>query len=240
MAFSDQLIAELIYRYPLIDETRTTSYIIQTFEATKVSQVFDAVCHGDLRHHAPGVFDELITATPYSDAPSLGYIRALIDGPFQKWANLIELVEWTEGTYYLHIKDLNLIPAPVVYNFCIASRAPLEFSFIIKQWDQLVRAGVHPSVALCISSRDMYEDKMRSILAPSGGHWWYSSDHDWPSIIQGNPQGTDKVMSYSQFPGSCVPTNVIWGKGNQATLNSYVKMTVLELDQKFREELNLL
>lgn len=239
MAFNQEVIQELINTYPQICGYYPTAYVIQDFDGLKVGKCLLEVCHANLKYHITGVFDELITAVPRTEPHELGYVQALIDGPFQKWKDLIELVQLTTGQYYLHIKDLNQIPSKVVYNFCIASRAPIEFPAIVSRWDDLIKGDIHPSVALCVSARELFNNKMASLLAPAHGHWWFQANHDWRTIIQGNPKKLDDCPSFSEKPYSSAPADIIWGMGDRTELKDYLKLTVDELDKKFREELNL-
>lgn len=236
MAFRREVIEQLVNTYPKLCGTEPTSYIIQNFDGSKYYKGLLEVCHASLRYPDKTGFEELITATPNG----ISYIKALIDGPFHQWKEYIELVQLTDTEYYyLHIKNLDLIPSKVVYNLCIASRAPIEFPAVVSRWDDLIKGGIHPSVALCVSARELRDNKMTQINAPYSGHWWFQSDHDWRTIIQGTPTKLKDCPSFSASPYSSAPTNCIWGKGDPIELKGYLSVTVDELDKQFRKELKL-
>lgn len=239
MAFSEEAVQALVNSYPELCGTDPTSYVIQDFDGVKVKHRLVEVCHADLKYHELGVFDELITACPRQEDHEIAYIRALINGPFQKWKDVIELVQTASGYYYLHIKDLSQVPARVVFNFCIASRAPIEFKGILDRFKDLIGGGIHPSVALAVSGRSLLHNRMENLLTPSSGHWWYQSNHDWAALVGGNPQNLDNCPSFKDNPTASAPADIIWGKGDPITLKSYLTVTIDKLDEKFRKELNL-
>lgn len=239
MAFSDSDIKELVDTYPDLCGETPTSFMAKNWKEDFVWKHLEEVCHADMKYLGLGQFgpDELITAVPETDFASIAYICALLACPFQRWKEYIELCKF-EGSYYLHIKDLNCIPAKVVYNLCIASRAPIEFPHVIKRFNDMIVGLVHPGVALCASARELSHNRMDSLMAPYSGHWWFQPDHDWRAIILGNPEIED-CPSFADDPSASTPCNPIWGVGDKDVLQSYTELDVNELDKQLRKELNL-
>lgn len=194
--------------------------------------------------HEPG-FKNILTAVPESDEASLAYINALIDGPFHKIKDKIHLL-WHMGTnqYYLHIEKLDEIPAPVVYNFCIASRGPIEHKRIVKIFNDLVYRGVHKNLALALCGRTLsvYKEAklVSNIIQPNQGHWWYNSLSDLKRIMTGDFVDLE-TGSFWENPSGCIPCNVIWGDKTDNTITLLMSLegkTTVELSQIFEKELN--
>lgn len=195
--------------------------------------------------YAPiGVFDEMLTAVPNSSEPSINYIKCLIDGPFRQFKDQIN-VNQRDKDYYVHVTDLGIFPASILYNFCIATRAPIEFGESVSRWQKLVDMGVDPNLALLISARNLisksglytnnptWDCVMSNLLTPSTGHWWFNHNSAWDTVIVGKLPIMHPRYSYKQAPKSCAPTNYIWGDLDRELGRKLTTMTIKEMQEHF-------
>lgn len=200
---------ELLASYPLLSDMSPSSWFVWSDNpALKPLSHLVRVCHADMRYHPAG-YDYLVTAVPRADKVSLAYLRMLIHGPFKAFSDLIELVR-LKNIYYLQCNDLNKWPAPVLFNFCIASRVPIEFQNQLDGWTKLREEGYPEVLAFLLSHSVGGDDFKNERDFPMNGHDWFDPSADWKRIIDGSPDLS--ACNYSQAPGNITPSNVIWGK----------------------------
>ena len=235
----DTLVARLISSYPATIYPNPSSWIAFSTDFSQINSNYSRICHAEMRTHPDGKYDELLTAVPYSDELYLDYIKGLIDGPFRQWKDLINLKQ-RDKHYYLHVTGLDTFPAKALYNFCIATRAPIEFPDNVKRWKQLVDLGMDPGLAFLVSARNltsntpMWTSKMTSLTVPSAGHWWFNSNSDWSPLINGKPE-IDQKISYKIGPSYCTPTNVIWGNVGREFGLTLCKISLQEIQEHFKQ-----
>lgn len=238
MAISSNYIEELIKSYPEIDEGNPSSFIVVDEHGNRTIIRFADICHANLYNLNQDKHQELITAVPVQTEASLKYIRALINGPFREWFSYIDLCVYQDGNHYIHMTDLDKIPSPVVYNFCIATRVPIEYYDVVENFCRLVSEfDVDERVALCISARVLdknfdLDTKLEEMTVPSDGHFWFDHTSSWRTIIEGQLK-LDGYESYKKAPHKCRPCNIIWGKDTKDTLQRYCEMTIGELAKEF-------
>jgi hypothetical protein len=156
----------------------------------------------------PKGYDFLVTAVPNSDKVSLAYLRMLIHGPFKSVSDLISLVR-VKDQYYLQCSDLEKWPAPLIFNFCVASRAPIEFEDQLDHWWSLVKEGYPEMLGFLLSHSCGGNNFKWERTFPESGHHWFDPQSDWKRIMDGNPDLTG--YRYDKYPASVTPSNVIWG-----------------------------
>lgn len=168
-----------------------------------------------MRYYAVNKWDSLITAVPKATPADLAYLSMLINGPFRCVSDQISLVQDHDtGHYYLECTDLDKWPANLLFNFCIASRAPIEFPNILTYWADLVAKGYDQTLAYLIASSN--DGKPLTELNRAwnyNNHCWFDSTSDWRRILKGEPERLS-TFSFRKSPGSVAPCNVIWGRSN--------------------------
>lgn len=159
--------------------------------------------------YTPKGYNYLVTAVPKSDHVSLSYLRMLIHGPFKGVSDLIHLVKTKEG-YYLQCSDLEKWPSAVLFNFCMASRVPIEFQNQLDGWVDVMDEG-YPEVLAFLLSHSTEGKKFKAYRSyPEHGHHWFDPSSDWRRIIEGRPDLSG--LNYGNYPTSVTPSNSIWGK----------------------------
>lgn len=162
-----------------------------------------------MRFHVPG-FDHLVTAFPKSDIASITYIRMLIHGPFRAFSDLITLKRASGEDYYLRVSHLERWPANVLFNFCIASRVPIEFPHLFDHWGELIGAGYPEVFAFLLSyttDGSAFKSKRKF---PNNNHFWFDPAADWLRILEGTPDMS--AAPFKSVPLAILPTNTIWGR----------------------------
>ena len=194
----------LFESYPRLNDVQPSSWLVWNAEGKNELKV-KGPCHAHM-YYQKG-YDDFVTAVPVSDVISLEYLRMLINGPFKGFSDLISLNKTDD--YYLHLTNLNKWPANVIYNFCVASRTPLEHKELLEHWYELVKVGFEPTLAflLSYSNRGKKFEGERSFYPY--GHYWHDSSSNWLSIIKGDM--TKMSGSFKTNPEQVRPTNCIWG-----------------------------
>lgn len=210
------------------------------------------ICHANMRYHSGKLYDQLITGVPRDNPLDLAYITFLIEGPFRSFQDRISLetIE-IEGVhkFYLRCTKLDTWPANVIYNFCIATRVPVEFSAILPLWGKMVEAGVNQSLAFLVASRvykrgektldpadfspDPWEWKLDSLYCPNSGHFWFDPTSGWEPILLGEPLINAFTANYKANPAGCTPCNSIWGKVKPTDRDRLSHKTVKQLSDHF-------
>lgn len=193
-------------------DDEVSSWIVWSNETDKVKIQLNEVCHAKLWSHDPG-FTDLITAVPVADEVSLAYLRMLIHGPFKAMGDLISLEQ--QGEYhYLHCSDLDKWPANVLYNFCIASRVPIEHEYLLAGWHTLCKQGYDQVLAFLLSYSYGGNLKAKKRDFPNLCHFWFDPSSNWKCILSGSCDTSE--VSFKKNPKRSIPCNVIWGKDPDA------------------------
>lgn len=198
----DKYLPELFNSYCSIDNNTPSSWVVWTEDCLDIHLKTLRVCHSDMVDLDSG-FDHLITAMPNKKPIDVAYQRMLISGPFKGWSDLIS-IESIDGQYFIHCSDLDKWPANVLYNYCIATRVPIEHRILLFEWDRLVKSGVGPTMAFLLS----YLHNVEEI----GEHLWFDTTSDWLSILRGEVCSSSD--SFKIDPSGCTPCNIIWGRRN--------------------------
>lgn len=197
--------------YPNLDSHTPSSWFVFTYD--KVIAHNAGPCHADLQHDGQG-WNELVTAVPNNSEVALEYLRMLIRGPFRSMSDLIKL-DRIKDTYYLHCLNLAKWPANVLMNFCIASRVPIEFKYLLEGWAERCEAGFDPTLAFLLTysygtgNGWSKSSTSRTFQHYRGGHLWLDPASDWSNILNGVMERTS--LPFKTNPGTCRPTNIIWG-----------------------------
>lgn len=192
-----------------MNDGNPSSWFVWSKNPERVPKLYlEKVCHADMRFTPKG-YDYLVTAVPKCDKVSLAYLRMLIHGPFKSVSDLISLVK-VKDQYYLQCSDLEKWPAPLIFNFCVASRAPIEFENQVNHWWTLVQEGYPEMLGFLLSHSCGGKNFEYERTYPESGHHWFDPQSDWKRIIEGNPDLTG--YRYDKYPASVTPSNVIWGR----------------------------
>lgn len=224
-----ELLDKLFGSYKGLDNDDPSSYILISNNPKVEPFVRLAeACHADMRYAAANTWDQLITAVPRTDELSLAYIRMLLQGPYRGLSCFITLKQ-SDGNWYLHATDLDQIPAKALYNFCIASRVPIEYKEHLPFWDKLVKQGYNSVLAYLLSwsndGKELKPGKSRSWYASN--HMWFSNTSDWNNIINANMIGLEG--NFRSLPGGAAPCNIIWGESQDAAkLSTMTELAIAE------------
>ncbi len=249
-------LAALINTYPALRKGNVpSSYMLYSNDDKHITTQFLKVCHADMPFMMSGVFDQLITAMPFTDMISYDYIRFLSDGPFRLFADRIHVEEFN-GSKYIRCSDLHTWPANVLYNFCIATRMPIEDHHMLEHWWSMWLGGVDPGLAMLVAARIAYhrdniwehqepaplegnllDRKLTQfdIMSPNSNHMWFNTTSDWRTIMSGNMVMKAFKGNYRDNPKQARPCDQIWGTIGQKEGNSLVGLTVKELTQHFNK-----
>lgn len=253
LARERELTEQLVKTYPLLSKPDPSSWFVFSDDLAKVEHKFHDICHAQMQYHKPGYYDHLITAVPRDQPLDLAYISWLIDGPFRAFRDRISLESIEvdgQQKYYLRCTKLDTWPANVIYNFCIATRFPIEYAYMLPFWGKLTAAGVNESLAFLVAVRigyggDYYEDqgpkfpegdpwewKLTQIGCPTG-HFWFDPTSAWKTLLFGEPLVKEFTDSYKKNPRGSRPTNRIWGTIDRQDGQGLVGKTVKELSDLF-------
>lgn len=230
---------QIFASYPGLCEATPSSWLVWS-KIGKVSKWTGRACHADMRNDYN--FDDLITSVPKSDEISLAYLRMIIKGPFRAYADLIN-IERYGSFYFIHCSELNKWPANVLMNFCIATRVPIEFDFLLSHWAKRCEKGFDPVLAFLLTYS--YGSPYTTLYRPShvlgetrtfkmarDSHMWLDPSSDWSNILSGTM--TNESASYKTNPSKITPTNYIWGvKSGQS--KKFMDMS----DEEIAQELGL-
>ena len=201
--------------YPNLNTDNPSSWFVWADD--KVKSYNATICHARMCYDGTGWMN-MITAVPKNDQLSLEYLRMLIRGPFRSLSDLIKL-DRVGKNYYLHLLSLNKWPANVLMNFCIASRVPIEFDYLLPVWAKRCEVGFDPTLAFLLTySYDgcMYytnqQHTYRSFNMARSGHMWLDPKSNWLNILDGTFENVSKP--FNTHPGDSRPTNIIWGYCN--------------------------
>lgn len=198
------------------------------------------ICHAQMCYDGEG-WNDMITAVPKHDELSLEYLRMLVRGPFRSMSDLIK-IDRIKDNYYLHLMSLDKWPANVLMNFCIASRTPIEFDFLLSNWAKRCEAGFEPTLAFLLTysyGYDPYSKKQhtgRSFNMHRSGHMWLDPASKWSNILNGLFEGASKP--FKTHPQSSRPTNIIWG--HCADYTALQKMTDDEIAAFYTQPVQIL
>lgn len=203
-------IEELVKSYPSLSKAVPSSWFTWRDDNGLFNPHYNQICHALMVHDGPG-WDGLITAVAKSDAISLDYQRMLIHGPFRGFSDLITLEKFGKDQYYIECSDLDKWPANVLYNYCIATRLPTEFSGYLLHFAKLLEKGYDPTLAFMLSwTKPSSGDRRRNYSRTE--HFWLDSASDWSLLLSGNMSMTKVTKdSFKKRPSGARPCNVIWG-----------------------------
>jgi hypothetical protein len=205
----DKYLPQLFQTYPRLTASSPSAWFMWSDDGKKNKFQHATICHGNMSYEEPG-YDHLVTAVPKSDELDLAYQRMIINGPFKSLSDLISL-EQVDNRWYIRCSNLAKWPANALYNYCIATRLPIEFGQMLPRWAELTEKGYNSTLAflLSYSTNGKAWDKENGRSWPSNGHLWLDPSSNWARIIQGDMK--DVSTSFKEDPKATRPCNVIWG-----------------------------
>jgi len=215
---SEELLDNLISSYPDLDSSNPSSWVFLSDNLEQYHEAYNKVCHADMRHIRSVHWTKMLCAVYGRNA--LDYITHIINGPFKQYKELIELKKYKDTEdYYLEITGLDKFPANALFNFCIATRAPIEFPATLENWYHLQKLGMPSDLALIVAAVTDYETQAASLDdkgaycgVPNSNHWWFNSASQWERILNGDLCYLSRP--YKGNNSGCLPTNVIWGESD--------------------------
>lgn len=254
LLLQEQALAQkVINMYPKISGDHPSAWALFSDDHSK-STIHHGICHAIMVHStSSGVYDQCITAVPNQSDAALLYLRWLISGPFKQWAKYLKIKK-LKSDYYILIKGLDTIPANVVFNFCIATRVPIEWLGLLDNWYTLVGAGVSPSLALLCTMRvdenvrmtqstvtdyQKSEDPLEWTLTRAfgyTGHFWLDNTCNWYLVLRNEPAKNQLTSPYKGHPGAARPCNNIWGMMDRVVHDKLTGKTVKDVMAFFTDK----
>lgn len=237
-----EAIAKLVGKYTHTTSMRPSTWLVASDDFAKTNIHDGECCHAMMRYAEAGWIDTLITAVPKSDEVSLAYLRGLIDTLFKNFSDRIQLLQDTESDcWYLKCTNLDRFPANVLFNFCIASRAPIEYPGVVTKFGELVAGGLPVNFAILLSryhisdivGSDIWTYKVTTSSTVESHHFFLNPTSDWLSILGGNPDKKKFRGNYKKYPASGTPANIIWG--HTADPRNWEGKTILEIYNHFKD-----
>lgn len=217
----DEALNKMFGRYPTQANGPSSYILINKAEPKAVQLHLGEACHMSMVYAHPNLWDVCLTACPNTDEISLAYIRMLINGPFRAFSDSIS-IETVDKNHYIKIDNLDTIPGNVVYNFCIATRIPIEHRFFLDPFADFLGRGVNPTLAFLLSYQVSIQAGVKGQEGPTAlranynsNHMWYDSTSLWSNLLKGEMD--QKVFSppYKKSPTDGRPCNNIWPKYNR-------------------------
>lgn len=241
----DELIEKMLATYDGLSPGTPSSFFTATSDFTKSRVEWGYICHAPLGRWTPG-HDVLFTACPCATELDLAYIRWLISGPFRGFSDKISLKQHVTGCYYIKCDELDKWPSNVLYNFCIATRMPLEHQVYLERWKVFKDAGIDPSLSFLLAINSItlddppkapwdYKVRVADMGVGNYNHHWFDTKLSWARIINGDViADLNSCNSFKVNPNACKPCNQIWyGKSPQAEFTALLKKDVEELCKHF-------
>jgi len=240
-AKEEAIIRNLVHFYPVMSKEHPASWAVFSDDLEHVEHFNLKPCHAVMYDHDSFVYDQLITAVTSSRPIDIEFLKYLIHGPYHQFNDRIS-IETIDEDYFIRCRDLSTWPANVLYNFCIATRVPIEFPHFIDDWWKLNRADVDPGLAFLIVCRNTYGNhrvppdpwswKLTDLYCP-GGHFPFDAVSRWDTWIKGVPLLKSYSANFKDNPSGVTPSNTIWGKETPEAANALVGKTVKELSEHF-------
>lgn len=233
----EEQIKNIVKSYKGLDTSNCCSFAAVSDDGKIQSTHILHVCHAPLVYIGLGLYDQIITSYPVADKIDLDFFEFMKTQLYRKWSDHFLLEQTEEGKYYIRISNLSKIPANVVFNFCICSRAIVEVKDHVVTWSKLVAQGLHPifAFALCRASYIDAEDLDGPVYSCTwmSGHWPCDHTLDLKTFLSG-PSRLSK--NFKDSPESCTPTNNIWG--NSGDLKELKGISVREFWEKWKTTFN--
>ena len=202
---------KLLESYDKLDTKNPSSFFIK-MPSGHVYEQLKVVCHAYLKNRNYKNAESIVTAAPILDDKTLEYYLMIMSGPFRTYSEYIELLQ-KDGKFYFELYNLKDWPAKALYNFCIATRFPLEFSPIYKDWQKRLENGCDPVLGLLLARlRNASQQQLNF------NHIWWDNSSSWEAILKGEMQFLSanhafslSQVSFAENPMACTPCNGIWG-----------------------------
>lgn len=209
----DKNLPQLIEYYPLLGERRgydahPSSWFVINNSDGKVLHHNLEICHASMVSYDANYWDELVTACPITDDISLAYQQMLMTGPFKAFSDLVSLERYGDNHYYIHCTGLDQWPANALYNYCIATRIPIEHQYLMPNFGKFLEKGYDPTLSFLLSYSTRGTNKTVREF-PDLGHYWHDPSASWHNILHGDLQLLGRP--FKEKPGDSRPCNVIWG-----------------------------
>lgn len=235
------LIKEVVSTQKELAMGNPSSWVLFSNDMTHTHADIKYVCHARMNYQSSGLYDQLVTAAPFTGNPfNLRYYQWLIEGPFQAFSDKITLEVFPDTKdYYLRCTDLDKWPANILYNFCIASRFPIEFKDVISRWSLFLEAGVDPSVGFLSAAfsgdKKICKDPWNfnpgdPSFEGNSNHFWFDMTASWPKFVSGEfHQDAVSKETFKEKPSASRPCNGIWGHTPGPQQLKLLKQSVREI-----------
>lgn len=254
----NDIASSVIHTYPDLCYNTPSSWVVYTDDYQKKVERLLRACHAGMENDVG--YDHLITATP-NHKDGWRYYQWLIEGPFRAFSDTISLNFLEPGnieTSYFLVDNLEAWPANVLYNFCIASRVPLEHKHLLARWNKFVGVGMDKGLAYLVSSKigpnQAWTEKIEPNLkeADVEGLWsfipslhnyadrhlWTDVTVNWTRLIHGDLDMSKVRENYKAYPSHTKPSNVIWGAIGPTDFEPMKNKSMEELHKLFDLPIN--
>jgi hypothetical protein len=240
MSDTEVSLAQLIINsYPKIEGGRPhpSSFVLYNNKFSVVNKHIAYACHSPILWAKDRPWDVLLTACV---PRGLRYIRELIDGPFRNFKDLIEIKE-LNGKHYVKITGFDKFPANALYNFCIATRQPIEYEGDLERFEKMMDAGVPGPLAILISRYmnideavpDPWDWVIDDLTMKFDNHSFLDPTSDWGLFLSGEP--TALHGPFNKVYNKVTPANAIWGSDVNFARLSVIDKSVRQLHDHFNK-----
>ncbi|OYV41142.1 MAG: hypothetical protein B7Z80_02700 [Rhodospirillales bacterium 20-64-7] len=212
-----------------------SDWVVFNEDRSKVRYHHSQACHDQMVYSSEANCDMMFTGMPNTDDLSRKFIDYLIRRPYNSMSDLITVEQSDSGKMFIRCSQLDKWPANVLFNFCIASRIPIEFRFQLERWQRWMEMGFDESLALILAFKFGHVGINQTLDPPStfSQHLPFDTTLCWSSFIKGE-MSKISPHSYKDKPSACSPGNVIWGKSPPDERESTLGKTPLELAEIFQ------
>lgn len=186
-----------------------TSYMV-TFKNTSSYEPFytSAACHGALgRSFSPtkkAATDRIYTAgySPYIFSQETGklantFFDWMLDPEISPWRKTVlphaEVHRYKSGEVATVSFDMDKVPVKPAFNFFWAMRMPARYPTALKLLNMLIADGVHPTVAVQVSSKYYFAESEKKMLFYSTyDHWLQVNNLSLDRMLKGEPKANMK------------------------------------------------
>lgn len=196
---------------------KPSSWITYADDTTRVNAHYLEPCHASILYESKGA-KGLIAACPKSDVLSLDYINYLSRGPFRAFQDKISLEKFDKH-FIIRVTDLDQWPANVLYNYAIATRAPIEHMGVLKSWAKMAESGIDENLAYAIVPYLASGNSKSMIGSPRHllNHFHFDPTVNLHNLISGQFDSSFvSKQTYFEHPQAGSPTNIIWGRYTSA------------------------
>lgn len=162
---------------------------------------------GSFRSYGLEVFADVTKTTAFKSCPEAAEaFYKHFTGPESPFQLILKNYEGDPFNTGYIIRDVGGLPGNLFYNFVITLRFPTEHTYGLPRWYEMVKAGVHPTLAY-------WAVYMAADDNPNPNHqsfdWRRVPEEYVANFVNGTPANLNGL--YGETGGEVMPCNVVWG-----------------------------